>query len=214
MPKDVSAVNISAERYHHGDLRNALLIAALELAAERGARALSLREVSRRAAVSHTAAYRHFASKEALLAEVATEGMLELHASTSAAVARAADPLAQLEEAGVAYVAFGAANPERLHIMFGDLVPDLAPYPRLRDAGEAAFAVLVSVVEAGQRAGVMAGADPRAVALAAWAQMHGLALLLAGGKLPGAGRPPSPAPLARQCARLLRDGLAVPQGRR
>ncbi len=73
---------ISAKRgYHHGDLRAALLEAAREVLAKEGVEALTLREVARRAGVTHAAPYRHFADKEALLAAVATEGFAALTGS-------------------------------------------------------------------------------------------------------------------------------------
>src|SRR5689334_1657694 len=108
MPKVPKPRKPAAEHaYHHGDLRNALIQAGLKILAKEGAQALTLREVARRANVSHAAPYRHFASKEALLAAIAEEGFNEFAARLQVvAQNNTSDPRAQLYEATRAYVQF------------------------------------------------------------------------------------------------------------
>jgi AcrR family transcriptional regulator len=174
-----------AERaYHHGDLRNALLETALAHIAGQGARALSLREVARETGVSHASAYRHFPSKESVLATIAEQGFLGLTAAMREAVAtERGDPLARLCAAGIAYVDFGVKHPNHLQVMFGDLVANHDEYPTLVAAATQAYEVLDSLVREGQQAGRVRQGNERTVALAAWAQVHGLTLLIATGQI-------------------------------
>jgi AcrR family transcriptional regulator len=119
--------------YHHGDLRNALIGQALAQIASEGARALCLREVARRAGVSHTASYRHFPNKECLLAAIAEQGFAMLSDAMGAALrAHPDDPLAALQASGVAYVEFGVQYPDHLQIMFGGLIANHDDYPALK----------------------------------------------------------------------------------
>src|SRR5205085_11935081 len=97
-------MSTATARYHHGDLRSALLHAALDILAEHGVPGLTLREVARRAGVSPMAPYRHFDSKDALLAAVAEEGFRRLGQRLSDTPH--ADPMADLVAQGMAYVRF------------------------------------------------------------------------------------------------------------
>jgi AcrR family transcriptional regulator len=107
-------------RYHHGDLRRALLDAALEVLSAEGAAALTLREVARRAGVTHAAPYRHFTDKQALLATVAEEGFRMLAAEmTRGAAPHASDPRRALEAIGAAYVRFATSQRAHFQVMFG-----------------------------------------------------------------------------------------------
>src|ERR1700678_4603290 len=103
--------------YHHGNLKPALLKAAVGLIAEVGPRAFTLREVARRAGVSHNAPYRHFESKDVLLAEVATEGFVRLTASMQKSMARGRSPLERLELRGCGYVTFALRWPHTFLVM-------------------------------------------------------------------------------------------------
>src|ERR1700733_1843655 len=104
--------------YHHGNLRETLLQGAVCVIAEVGPSAFTLREVARRAGVSHNAPYRHFRDKDALLAAVATEGFLELTRSMREAGERQPRALDKLKQSGLAYVAFALRRPEHFTVMF------------------------------------------------------------------------------------------------
>src|SRR5690625_2896195 len=104
------------DRYHHGDLRRALLDAAAGLVQERRNAEASLREIARRAGVSHTAPYRHFESKEALLAAVAEEGFHQFREVLEAA-AEGKAPLDALHATGQAYVDFALGHPGYFRVM-------------------------------------------------------------------------------------------------
>lgn len=107
------------DRYHHGNLKAALLKAAFQLVAKVGMEGFTLREVARRAGVSHNAPYRHFKSREDLLAALATEGLRQLHGTLQKAVAEAPDrPVDRIGAAARVYLHFALQDPSRFHVMF------------------------------------------------------------------------------------------------
>jgi AcrR family transcriptional regulator len=173
------------KRYHHGDLRNALIKAGTRLLRDHGVAGLTLRAVAKRAGVSHTAPYRHFRDKVSLLAAIATVGFEQLSAAMAEVVERCSDdPAKQLIEAGIAYVLLAVRNPETAHLMFGGGSLDLkAADETLEQAGKRAFEGLVQIVENGLRAGIYRDGDAGNLALAAWANVHGLASLIIAGRL-------------------------------
>ncbi|MFD5699605.1 TetR/AcrR family transcriptional regulator [Streptomyces lasiicapitis] len=162
----------SQRQYHHGDLRHAILTAALEAIAAEGPAALSLRDLARRAGVSHAAPAHHFKDRTGLLTSIATEGF-ELLAD---ALAEAAD----LRDAGVRYVRFAREHPAHFQVMFA---PDLL---RRNDLELAAAKLLASQRLRAAVATVPAegrGADTRLAGIAAWSLAHGYATLLLGDNL-------------------------------
>jgi AcrR family transcriptional regulator len=196
--------------YHHGDLKNTLRAAASALVAERGAEGVSLREISQAAGVSHTAAYRHYADKQALLAELAEEGFRQLSGLNRQAIAATpGGPVAQLMACGRAYVRFGVQRPHVLQLMFGQAVPDWSAHPSLQLASEELAQTLAGVVAAGQAAGTLRAAPFGEVTLTAWSLVHGLTLLLAGRRIPAATVDDAFVErMAEQCVALLMQGLA------
>lgn len=158
--------------YHHGDLRRALITAGRELLAEHGPTGVSLREVARAVGVSHNAPYRHFESREALLAAIATDGYDLLSRRMSAT--SGADQQ-KLVACGVAYVGFAVEFPSLYRLMFSSDIRKDA-FPLLRAAADHAYAQLETAIPTGV-------SSPRVAALGAWAIVHGLADLLVGGQL-------------------------------
>ena len=111
--------NFRKSSYHHGNLRNALLSAALEVVREEGVGAISLREVARRAGVSHAAPAHHFGDKAGLLTALATQGYELFGAALRDGAARAqGDPKLRLSWVGWAYVMLAAQHRQRFEIMF------------------------------------------------------------------------------------------------
>jgi AcrR family transcriptional regulator len=174
--------------YHHGNLKPALLRAAVELIAEVGPAAFTLREVARRAGISHNAPYRHFREKDELLAAVATEGFERLADALGkpgkATRTRNPNPaLGRFQASGLAYVRFALRSPEHLLVMFDwPLAPDRYPEPSA--AAERAFSILVGLVEAAQCEGSLPGGDQLALACIAWSLVHGVAKLAIAKRLP------------------------------
>ena len=170
-----------SQRYHHGDLRRALVDAALALLEE--GEELSLRAVARRAGVSHTAPYHHFRDRRALVAAVAQEGLLALRDALSQA-GEGLDPQARLLEGGIAYVRFAVSNPTRFRVMFSAELADRGELPELQSAADAAYGELL----ASMRLVMGEGAPEEATqtrALAAWSTVHGLSMLLLDRQVPG-----------------------------
>ncbi|MYS36056.1 TetR family transcriptional regulator [Streptomyces sp. KhCrAH-43] len=179
----------SDRAYHHGDLRRAVLTAALDVIHTEGPAALSLRDLARRAGVSHAAPAHHFKDRTGLLTAIAAEGY-DLFAD---ALAAAPD----LRERGVAYVRFATTHPAHFQVMFQ---PDLyrADDPDLLAAKDRATAEL--------RAGVAALAPtdaPRLTGIAAWSLAHGFATLLLSGNLSDAVGDRDPEEVFREVGRLL-----------
>jgi AcrR family transcriptional regulator len=172
-----------SDPYHHPNLRQTLLDAAVALIGEVGPRAFTLREVARRAGVSHNAPYRHFASKDELLAEVAAEGFERLRASMQKSIARAASPRERLEECGCGYVAFALRWPQHFLVMF-DVPESRVDHPGRRTAGQNAFAVLEECIAAARKSGDLPARDPLRLAWTAWSLVHGIAKLAISGNLP------------------------------
>lgn len=166
----------SASRYHHGDLRRALIAAGRELVARDGPAALSLREAARLAGVSHNAPYRHFENREALLAAMAAAGFADLRDALLAAAE--APPERRLEELGKAYLGFALNHRADFLLMFGSVLP-IGPHPELKETAASAFDALRQAVADPVRP--VPGQEQRAVR--AWALAHGLAHLVADGQL-------------------------------
>jgi AcrR family transcriptional regulator len=155
--------------YHHGNLREALLDAAEALLPHSGAEGLTLREVARRAGVSHGAPYHHFDSRDALLAAVAERGFAGL--GEAMAGAAGGTPRERLVAICESYVDFAARHPTRFRLMFGPLLASKALYPGLKAAGEQSFFLLL------EAAREVAPAQAMPLALAGWSLAHGLAHL-------------------------------------
>lgn len=200
--------------YHHGDLRRAMVDAALALVTEEQDWGFSLREVARRAGVSHNAPYKHFADKRDLLAAVAAVGFEALRVRLAAAVAREHSADAALVAIGTTYVRFGIDNPAHYRLMFGPtLTAAEGGLPAAAaEAAAGAKAVLQGMVLQGAQTGCFAvSPDSRAeldlAALAAWSLVHGLTMLAIDG-LAGDGASSSlPGAVAERVSRALIDGL-------
>ena len=164
------------------DLRQKVLDASLALIEEGGLDRLSMREVARKAGVSHQAPYHYFGDREAILAELAGEGFLRLGQSLMRAAPQgASDPVKAVEAMGQAYVEFASRNPAYFQAMFrADAVP-LDRYPEARKREDEAFGKLVEGVG---EAFVNQPAEVRhTIAVACWAMVHGLATLMLEGSL-------------------------------
>jgi len=161
--------------YHHGDLRAALLLAAEEELAERGVEAFSLRQVAKRAGVSHAAPAHHFGDGRGLLTALAAEGFHRFLAAQGRREGVAdPDPVSQLLAAGLGYIDFAMERPALFRLLFGSDQPDFSD-PVLDDASSAAYRHLRDQV-------ADVGGDEVAAA-SVWAMAHGLADLLSNGRL-------------------------------
>jgi AcrR family transcriptional regulator len=152
--------------YHHGDLGAALRESARAILEEQGLDALSLRSVARRAGVSHAAPYRHYASREALLADVASEGIAGLRAELAQVAAAPAEKSERIVRIATIYLRFAVRHPGLIRLIFGPEFRNRTSFSALSQA----TALLIEDIG-------RAVADPVA-GLAAFAAIHGLAMLV------------------------------------
>ena len=199
--------------YHHGDLRNALIAAGLKVLSTRGAANLNLREVARVAGVTHTAPYRHFADKEALVAAIAEDGFHKLNEIVNAVMARSNQtPSERIVALGQGYVSFALQRPDHFRVMFAS-TRDEAIRPELYALAKCGFLALISCIVEGQADDQFAPGDPTEFAKTLWSTMHGLAILLMDRQFPPTHRSAlDEANLqAAMCVQTILSGLSHPQ---
>jgi AcrR family transcriptional regulator len=168
------------DRYHHGDLRRALLDEALRTIHHDGVEALTLRTIGRALGVSRTALYRHFADKRALLSAVATEGFRMLRARLLEAWRSGG--VRGFNDMGVAYIRFAMANSSHYRVMFGGFVDDGPRDQELTRESAAAFQALVDAIVSLQKDGAVRKDDPLQLARFIWANVHGVSMLIIDGQ--------------------------------
>ncbi len=196
--------------YHHGNLREALIRAALQLIAEKGAAGFTFAEAARFAGVSPAAPYRHFRDRDELMASVALRGFEQFEAAlTRAWDGGRPEPFAALDRLGKAYLEFARGEPAYYAAMFEAGIP-VGANAQLRDASDRAFSVLRTAADKLCAAIPAAGRPPALmVALHIWAMAHGVASLF--GRRDGGQRalPMSPAELLEAQVLIYFRGLGV-----
>ena len=171
-----------ARAYHHGDLRKTLLDAAVEHIDREGTEGLSLRALAREAGVSATAPYRHFDSRQALLAALATEGFRELGSRLEQDPSRLTrEPAVVFFEAGMTYVTYARENGVKYHLMFGDKIGDFTDHAELLAASQACYGHFEAMLQAGIDTGVLLQIPVRELGAAVWSMVHGIAGMLIAG---------------------------------
>jgi AcrR family transcriptional regulator len=196
--------------YHHGNLKEALIRAALDLIAKKGPAGFTFAEAARWAGVSPAAPYRHYRDRDELLSDVAARGFDQFEAAlTRAWDDGKPDPSTAFDRLGKAYLEFARTEPAYYSAMFEAGIP-LDSDPDLRAAGERAFGVLRSAVEtlivtmpAANRPPVMM------MALHIWALSHGIASLFARGDAARRRLPMKPEELLEAAVLLYLRGLGV-----
>jgi len=197
--------------YHHGNLKEALLRAALELIAQKGPAGFTFAEAARWAGVSPAAPYRHFRDRDELLASVALRGFEKFET----VLARAwddgrPDVFVALDRLGKAYLEFARTEPAYYSAMFEAGIP-LATNPELREAGERAFAVLrVAAEKLCVQIPLRTRPPALMVALHIWAMSHGVASLFGRGDAARRTLPMSPEELLEAQVLVYLRGLGVP----
>jgi AcrR family transcriptional regulator len=185
MSENDNTVNIHSEknRYHHGDLRAALIEEGLKLIDQGPAEALSLREIARNAGVSATAVYRHFPDKAALLGALCLEGHARMAAAFQKAMASAPPGKEAFNAMGRAYVYFALAHPALFRLMMAQPAGPVPAPPPSAGAGTDGMQMLVNAID-----GLFGAGMPLPVRearrLKAWSLVHGLAMLMLDGQVP------------------------------
>ncbi|MDH3199405.1 MAG: TetR/AcrR family transcriptional regulator [Myxococcales bacterium] len=191
--------------YHHGDLRDALLLAAEKQLSEEGPAGLSLRKLGRDLGVTPGAPYRHFEDKDALLAALATIGFQRLRATMLKEQKECVTGEERLRSGGIGYLKFAWKHPELFRLMFGWMPAREAP--ELHESGDAAFALLVDMLRQCEREGLLRQTALDA-GLLAWSAVHGAAFLMIDGGLKLCGTEPDPEIVGDRVHRSLWSGIA------
>jgi AcrR family transcriptional regulator len=196
--------------YHHGNLREALVDAALDLIAEKGPAGFTFAEAARQAGVSPAAPYRHFRDRDALMADVAKRGFERFEKQLAAAWDEGRPDLRQaFERAGKAYLAFARDEPAYFSAMFESGL-SVSEHRELQDAGDRAFAVLRGACEALVAAMPAARRPPAMMmALHVWSLSHGIASLFARGDAARRTLPMAPEELLEAATLIYFEGLGV-----
>jgi AcrR family transcriptional regulator len=175
---------MKSKNYHHGDLKNALIKAGVEILAKEGIGKLSLRKVALKASVSHTAPYSHFSDKQSLIAAISTEGFQRLSKALDSAIKpHAGNPKKQLIEGAQAYVKFALANKDIFKIMFSSALEKEKEYPAFVEVSQKTFHQVVEIVEACQEAGIIKSGEADVLAVIIWGQVHGIIALAIEGQI-------------------------------
>ena len=187
-----------ARSYHHGDLKAAMIGAALQLVREKGPRGFTLNEASRTAGVSVSAPYNHFKDKDALLVEMVLLGNRTLETELRAAAETVVPPGEKLLAVYLAYVSFAERHPDLFAVMFQSGI-DKTRYPELQASSAKAFeiaAILTLQIEPSQT-------SAQQLALAIWTMAHGFATLSVEGAIAGVGIPGAKSSAEALARRLL-----------
>lgn len=172
------------KKYHHGDLKNALITAGVEILAKEGVDGLSLRKVAQHAGVSHSAPYAHFPDKQSLIAAISTEGFNQLYSELEAAISPyKKNPKKQLIKGVKAYVRFAEENTDTFKIMFSGVLEKEKDYPSFVEISSKTFKLVVGVVQGCQNAGILPTAPADLMAVSVWGQIHGIVSLALEGQV-------------------------------
>jgi AcrR family transcriptional regulator len=174
-----------AGRYHHGDLRRALVEEALRTIHTAGVEHLTLRGIGEKLGVSRTALYRHFSDKQALLAGVGREGFRMLRLALTEAWEEHGKGREGFDAMGAAYVQFAVAHPSHYRVMFGRFLESCSKDAEFIQEATAAFEVLVDSLNEQQSAGLIRRDDPVLLARFIWSVVHGISMLVIDGQLRG-----------------------------
>jgi AcrR family transcriptional regulator len=171
-------------KYHHGDLKNSLIKAGVEILSKEGINGLSLRKVAQRAGVSHNAPYSHFPDKQSLIAAISTEGFKQLYNELDGAVSLYAnDPKRQLQEGAWTYAQFALNNADTFKIMFSGVLEKEKEYPAFIEISRKTFQRVVEIVKVCQTAKVLGPGSAEMMAVCVWGQVHGIISLMLEGQV-------------------------------
>jgi AcrR family transcriptional regulator len=206
--------------HDHVELRARILEASLLLIETEGLARLSMREVARRAGVTHQAPYHYFADREAILGEIAAQGFEQLNAAIELAVAASDKQTSASERVSAmvrAYLDFACGHPAHFRLMFRPELVDLANCPRAQLEGSRAFATVKRVVHEAVAAGLPERPSEEALVATIWSVAHGMACLILDGPLarePESGRDQQKAGVVATIGMLIEASIATNQPNR
>lgn len=174
-------MNTGNDSYHHGNLKLALLDAAIAQIKEVGVEKLSMRGVARTVGVSQTAPYRHFKDKNHLLADIAAQAFTELYERNVSLINPASSTMENIQAVAIDYLQYAKENPEKYRLLFGSSIENRRSYSDLVEAGERSFQLLIDQVERGIENKEFISGCSLLLANTLWTQVHGAASLILDG---------------------------------
>jgi AcrR family transcriptional regulator len=174
-----------SKRYHHGNLKEALIIAGLDILSEKGIEGLSLRKVAQKVGVSHTAPYNHFSDKQGLLAAISTAGHEHLHQllldTFEKSKIQSSDIISDI---AWAYLQFGLANPAKFKLMFSGALEEERAHPEFVAISLKSIALFEEIIVFCQSKGQLPSGRVEDIAVKLWSLVHGFTYLMLENQFP------------------------------
>jgi AcrR family transcriptional regulator len=171
--------------YHHGNLKEALITAGLEILSEQGMEGLSLRKVAKKVGVSHTAPYNHFVDKQALLAAISTAGHEQLYQTLFNAFEAIQDSSNDIiTEIAWAYLQFALDDPSRFKLMFSGALEEETDHPKFIETSLKNISLLEEIIAHCQRKGQLKEGKVEIMAIKLWSSVHGFTNLIVEDQFP------------------------------
>jgi AcrR family transcriptional regulator len=171
--------------YHHGNLKDALITAGLEILSEQGMEGLSLRKVAKKVGVSHTAPYNHFADKQALLAAISTAGHEQLHQTLSNTFEAIKDSSTNIiTEIAWAHLQFALDDPDRFKLMFSGALEEETAHPKFVEIAQKNISLLEEIIAYCQTKGQIEAGKVDLIAIKLWSSVHGFTNLILENQFP------------------------------
>jgi AcrR family transcriptional regulator len=184
MIEESNAQRERSSPYHHGNVKGAMVRAAIQLIEDRREASFTIRELAKSVGVSHAAAYRHFRSKRELLAEIAEEGFERLQAAFDEALGQneMRSCRARLRRLGNVYIRYALEHPGHFRTMFHFELQPYGDFPSLKEAAGRALDTLLTAVIEGIERRELVRRSAKGLAMVAWSTVHGAAFLLLDGQ--------------------------------